>query len=96
MKKKKKSDQTFPPCGSRAQLSGYDAEAAVEAGGPYRQMRRGGKAWSWLRSVPVQIVALMMVAGLIYVLDPDILSELASFSLTISPELRHVNGPPPL
>ena len=67
----------------------------MEFSGPYLQVRRG-RAWSWLRSVPVQIVALMMVAGLIYVLDPDILSELASFSLTISPELRHVNGPPPL
>jgi hypothetical protein len=37
----------------------------------------------------------MMVAGLIYVLDPDLLSDLTSFSLTFSPDLRHVNGPPP-
>lgn len=80
----------------RSQLSCYDdLQSVVEEGCVYRAARRG-RAWSWLRSVPVQIVALIMVAGLVYVLDPDILSDLASFSLTFTPELRHINGPPPL
>ncbi|KAK7104938.1 hypothetical protein V1264_019575 [Littorina saxatilis] len=79
-----------------SQLSCYDdLQSVVEEGCVYRAARRG-RAWSWLRSVPVQIVALIMVAGLVYVLDPDILSDLASFSLTFTPELRHINGPPPL
>ncbi|GFO03815.1 A-kinase anchor protein 6 [Plakobranchus ocellatus] len=47
-----------------------------------------------LRSLPVQVVALMLVAGLAYALDPDILDKLASFTLTVSPELSYVNGPP--
>lgn len=49
---------------------------------------------SWLRSLPVHIVALMLVGGLVCALDPDILKRLANFTLTISPELRYVNGPP--
>lgn len=55
-----------------------------------------GRVWSWLRSMPVQIVALMVMAGLVYVLDPDILTGLSNFSITITPELKHVNGPPPI
>ncbi|CAG5119699.1 unnamed protein product [Candidula unifasciata] len=49
---------------------------------------------SWLRSLPVQVVALMLVTGLVCALDPDILKRLTNFSLTISPELCYVNGPP--
>lgn len=68
---------------------------AASPSSPYLHHPPSHSVWSWLRSVPVQIVALMMVAGLIYVLDPDLLSDLASFSLTFTPDLRHVNGPPP-
>lgn len=80
------------------QLSKYDSAAAATKAatlGSHSQLACS-RAWSWLRSVPVQIVALMMVAGLVYVLDPDILSGLANFSVNISPELKHVNGAPPL
>lgn len=49
---------------------------------------------SWLRSLPVQVVALMLVTGLVCALDPDILKRLTNFTLTISPELCYVNGPP--
>ncbi|KAK7507093.1 hypothetical protein BaRGS_00001944 [Batillaria attramentaria] len=78
------------------QLNKFDSTAAANTGSYGTSRLACSSAWSWLRSVPVQIVALMMVAGLVYVLDPDILSGLANFSVTISPELRHVNGPPPL
>ncbi|RUS85699.1 hypothetical protein EGW08_006575 [Elysia chlorotica] len=47
-----------------------------------------------LRSLPVQVVALVMVAGLAYALDPEILDKLANFTLTVTPELNYVNGPP--
>ncbi|GFS14603.1 A-kinase anchor protein 6 [Elysia marginata] len=47
-----------------------------------------------LRSLPVQVVALVLVAGLAYALDPEILDKLASFTLTVTPELNYVNGPP--
>ncbi|CAL1528424.1 unnamed protein product [Lymnaea stagnalis] len=49
---------------------------------------------SWLRSLPVHLVALMLLAGLAYALDPDILDHLANFTLTVEPELHYVNGPP--
>ncbi|XP_059174677.1 uncharacterized protein LOC131954875 isoform X2 [Physella acuta] len=49
---------------------------------------------AWLRSLPVQVVALMLVAGLVCALDPDILDRLTNFKLTITPELHYVNGPP--
>lgn len=55
-----------------------------------------GTAWSWLRSLPAQIVALMMLAGLVYVFDPDLLSTLSDLSIVITPELKHIDGPPPL
>ncbi|XP_012946402.1 uncharacterized protein LOC101852145 [Aplysia californica] len=49
---------------------------------------------SWLRSLPVQVVTLVLVAGLVCALDPDILERLANFSLTVTPELHYVDGPP--
>ena len=52
------------------------------------------KSASWLRSLPVQVVALVILAGLVCVLDPDILDHLANFSLSFTPELKYINGPP--
>ncbi|XP_055879633.1 uncharacterized protein LOC106057114 isoform X2 [Biomphalaria glabrata] len=49
---------------------------------------------SWLRSLPVQVVALMLVAGLVCVLDPELIDRLTSFTMTVTPELQYVNGPP--
>ncbi|CAG5127367.1 unnamed protein product [Candidula unifasciata] len=53
-----------------------------------------GSCASWLCSLPAQVVALMLVTGLICALDPDILDHLTNLTLKISPELRYVNGPP--
>ncbi|XP_076464903.1 uncharacterized protein LOC143296731 [Babylonia areolata] len=79
---------------SRLPLTEHGGMAsAMEEGRRSYLPAQQGREWWWLRSVPVQVVALIMVAGLVYVLDPDLLSHLTSFSLTCTPELRHDNGP---
>ncbi|XP_041353750.1 uncharacterized protein LOC121371719 [Gigantopelta aegis] len=50
---------------------------------------------SWLRSAPLQFTALALLAGMVYLMDSDIVDKFFNFSIRISPELRYVNGPPP-
>ncbi|KAL8613804.1 hypothetical protein ACOMHN_029661 [Nucella lapillus] len=87
------SPATLMESGMRSIPSPYATPAAMEEGGGYRPIVQQDGAWRWLKSVPVQVVALIMVAGLIYVLDPDLLTQLVSFSLKVDPEVRHEFGP---
>ncbi len=47
-------------------------------------------------SVPVQVAAVMLLAGIVYLFDPSIIQDMANFSIRISPDLKYVNGPPPV
>ncbi|XP_050406515.2 uncharacterized protein LOC126821926 isoform X2 [Patella vulgata] len=53
------------------------------------------KKKSWLSSCPLQLAALIMTAGLVYLMDPDVIDKITNFSVTINPELKYVSGPPP-
>lgn len=50
----------------------------------------------WLKSFPIQAVALAIILGLIYLAAPESLHKLLDFSLRLSPELKYVDGPPPV
>ena len=50
----------------------------------------------WLKSFPVQAVALAVILGLIYLAAPESLHKLLDFTLRFSPELKYVDGPPPV
>ncbi|ESP01616.1 hypothetical protein LOTGIDRAFT_172560 [Lottia gigantea] len=50
---------------------------------------------SWLSSYPLPLAALVMIAGLVYLMDPEVIDRITNFSVTLSPELRYVNGNPP-
>ena len=60
------------------------AEAGVE---------RPSLLWRILKvAVPMQLAVLVLL-GLAYLIDPDVL---ASFGIVFSPQLRYVRGPPPV
>lgn len=44
----------------------------------------------------MQGLVLVCVAGLAYLADPEALEKLISFSIQLNPELRHINGAPPI
>ncbi|KAH9492902.1 hypothetical protein Btru_032575 [Bulinus truncatus] len=71
-----------------------DENVEISSSVPTSNMCISRTCASWLRSLPVQVVALMLVAGLVCVLDPDIIDRLTNFRVTVSPELHYVNGPP--
>lgn len=50
----------------------------------------------WLKSFPIQAVALAVILGLIYLAAPESLHKLLDFTLRFSPELKYVDGPPPV
>ena len=43
-----------------------------------------------------QGLALVCLAGLVYLVDPESIEKLADFSIHLHPDLQHVNGPPPI
>ncbi len=46
-------------------------------------------------AVPLQ-VALVLLFGIAYILDPTLTGEFHNFGLVFSPQLRYVRGPPPV
>ena len=52
--------------------------------------------FDWLKWFPIQAIALAVILGLIYLASPESLHKLLDFSLRFSPELKYVNGPPPV
>ena len=50
----------------------------------------------WLKSFPIQAIALAVILGLIYLAAPESLHKLLDFTLRFSPELKYVDGPPPV
>ncbi|XP_067682789.1 nuclear migration protein unc-83-like isoform X1 [Haliotis asinina] len=73
---------------SRRESESDEVEATEEA--------KATSTSSWLSSCPVQVAAVMLLAGIVYLFDPSILQDMANFSIRISPELKYVNGPPPV
>lgn len=43
-----------------------------------------------------QGLALVCLAGLVYLVDPESIEKLADFSIHLHPDLQHINGPPPI
>lgn len=50
----------------------------------------------WLKWFPIQAVALAVILGLIYLAAPESLHKLLNFTLRLSPELKYVDGAPPV
>ncbi|XP_060582066.1 uncharacterized protein LOC132738570 isoform X2 [Ruditapes philippinarum] len=50
----------------------------------------------WLKWFPIQAIAVAVFLGLLYLFAPDSLHKLLDFSLRFSPELKYVDGPPPM
>ncbi|XP_060079516.1 uncharacterized protein LOC132558918 [Ylistrum balloti] len=51
---------------------------------------------SWLKSRYVRAAAVFMMMGVAYMVDPDLVKRIGDFSVNVTPELRYVNGPPPV
>lgn len=51
---------------------------------------------SWLKSRYVQAAAVFLLFGITYLLNPETITELGNLSISITPEFRYVNGPPPI
>ncbi|XP_021379680.1 uncharacterized protein LOC110467090 isoform X2 [Mizuhopecten yessoensis] len=51
---------------------------------------------SWLKSGYVRAAAVFMMMGVAYMVDPDLVKRIGDFSVNVTPELRYVNGPPPV
>ena len=51
---------------------------------------------SWYKSRYVKAAAMFMMAGVAYMYDPNILNRIGDITVTLSPELRYINGPPPI
>ena len=58
-----------------------------------REGQRRRSMWRRLvdMAVPIQ-VAVLVALGLLYVISPE---DISNLSLSITPELRYVRGPPP-
>ncbi|XP_069116366.1 uncharacterized protein [Argopecten irradians] len=51
---------------------------------------------SWLKSRYVRAAAVFMMMGVAYMVDPDLVKRIGDLSVNVTPELRYVNGPPPV
>ena len=49
-----------------------------------------------MKSFPIQAIALAVFLGLIYLAAPESLHKLLDFTLRFTPELKYVDGPPPV
>ena len=58
--------------------------------------RQSSSLLDWLKWFPIQAIALAVILGLLYLASPESLHKLIDFSLRFSPELKYVNGPPPV
>lgn len=50
----------------------------------------------WLKSRYVQAAAVFLLFGITYLLNPETITELGNLSVSITPDFRYVNGPPPI
>ncbi|CAC5424046.1 unnamed protein product [Mytilus coruscus] len=51
---------------------------------------------TWLKSRYIQAAAVFLMFGIGYILNPETVTELGNWSLSITPDLKYVNGPPPI
>lgn len=51
---------------------------------------------SWYRSGYVKAAGAFVMFGIAYLVDPDAIKRLGDLTVTLAPELRYVNGPPPI
>ena len=51
---------------------------------------------NWMKSFPIQAIALAVFLGLIYLAAPESLHKFLDFTLRFTPELKYVDGPPPV
>lgn len=74
-------------------LTNLLASQALHGSSEGREGQRRRSTWRRLvdMAVPIQ-VAVLMALGLLYLIGPD---DIADMSLSITPELRYVRGPPP-
>ncbi|XP_053408387.1 uncharacterized protein LOC123564827 [Mercenaria mercenaria] len=63
---------------------------------PKLPVKKESKVPDWLKSFPLQAIAFAVFLGLMYLFAPKSLHKLLDFSLRFSPELKYVNGPPPM
>ncbi|KAL3873508.1 hypothetical protein ACJMK2_036617 [Sinanodonta woodiana] len=82
-------DSKIQPCPPTMVTSAPDIQPKKET-----LIRTGCPAW--VKSFPLHAIALAIFLGLVYLINPDWLDKLANFTLRISPELKYVNGPPPI
>ena len=59
-------------------------------------MKKGSSGLDWLKWFPLQAIAVAVFLGLLYLFAPDSLHKLLDFTLRFSPELKYVDGPPPV
>lgn len=82
-------------CGStRRMCSSKNIEMSrYRVGTENREEHKRRSAWRRLvdMAIPLQ-AAVLMALGLLYLMSPD---DISNLSLTITPELRYVRGPPP-
>lgn len=51
---------------------------------------------SWYHSGYVKAAGAFVMFGIVYLVDPDAIKHLGDLTVTLAPELRYVNGPPPI
>ncbi|XP_062617562.1 uncharacterized protein LOC134279229 [Saccostrea cucullata] len=51
---------------------------------------------SWYRSGYVKAAGVFVMFGIAYLVDPEAIKHLGDLTITLAPELRYVNGPPPI
>lgn len=63
---------------------------------PKLPVKKTSQIPDWLKSFPLQAIAFAVFLGLLYLFAPKSLHKLLDFTLRLSPELKYVNGPPPV